>query len=156
MISKLWHLNINSVNCRMWFETDKIFRYMDVPWASWRLKSPAISPFVIQLVQVNTKKTPKTLHNWPLYGEPPVHNGFPSQSASDVEGVTMSRLHHAMPLEMRKIFRHPLPFSSWRMCLIPWDIPGPAFSPEVCPKSLKTNQLAKKSHVVPNYPRLPM
>ena len=68
--------------------------YSDVTWTSRRLKSPA-TPLIIQLsVQAHIKGKIKTLHHWPLRGNPPVAGGFPSQRVSNAENVSISICHH--------------------------------------------------------------
>ena len=58
---------------------------MTSQWASRRLKSPASGLFAQLFVQVQIKENIKVPPHWPLWGEPPVTGGFPSQRASNTK-----------------------------------------------------------------------
>ena len=54
-------------------------------WALWRLKSPAYELFFQPFVLTHIKENIEALRHWPLWGEPPVTGGFPSQRVSNAE-----------------------------------------------------------------------
>ena len=62
----------------------------DVSYELGRLKSPTALLFVQQLVQINNNEMFKALHHWPLWWEPSVTGGFPSQMVRDAESVNIS------------------------------------------------------------------
>ena len=63
-------------------------------WVQWRLKSPAYRLFAQPFVQGHIKDNIKAPHYWPLWGEPPVIGGFPSQRTSNAGNVSIWWRHH--------------------------------------------------------------
>ena len=62
-------------------------------WARWRLKSPA-SRIIGSTVLEQIKENIKTPCHWPLWGNPPLTGGIPSQRASNAENVPIWWRHH--------------------------------------------------------------
>ena len=54
-------------------------------WAPWHLESPASRLFAQPLVQAHYIENTKVPRHWPLWGEPPVTAGSPSQKASNAD-----------------------------------------------------------------------
>ena len=55
-----------------------------------------VSMFVQPFVQAQIKENIKAPRHWPLWGNPPVTGGFPSERASDAENVSIWWRHHAL------------------------------------------------------------
>ena len=68
--------------------------YSVVIWTALRLKSPTNQLLDQQLIQTNNKENIKAPHNWPLWGEPSVISGFPSQRVNIAQWVSVSRRHY--------------------------------------------------------------
>ena len=70
------------------------FHYSDVKWESRHLNSAVSRLFFQQFVQADIKRNVKVPHYCPLWGNPPVTAGFPSQRASKSENVSIWWRHH--------------------------------------------------------------
>ena len=66
-------------------------RYIDVTWASWRLKSPATELFVLRLVSVDYRENIETLR----YG-PYLYHSHPSQRVTYAETYQCHNVNKAM------------------------------------------------------------
>ena len=72
---------------------------MTSSWARWSLKSPAFGLFSQLFVQAEIKEHIKAPVYWLCEGNPPVTvtSGFPSQTVSDAENVSIRWRHHVPP-----------------------------------------------------------
>ena len=71
-------------------------------WPLWYLKSPASRLLAQTFVQVHMNENIKDPRFWPLWGNPSVTGGFPSQRASNAESVSIWLHHHDAPQEYAK------------------------------------------------------
>ena len=102
--------------------------YNNVTCTSWRLKSPAKALFVQPFVHAHIKENIKALHHWPKWwqskGNPPV-SGFPSQTVSNAEKVSISWRHpvwHHCDVTMTdEISRNHVPHQSFNW----WPVNSP-------------------------------
>ena len=74
--------------------TWKIIDITVTSWARWRLKSPASRLFTQPFVLAQIKENIQTPRHWPLWEEPPVTGGFPSQRISNAQNISISWRHH--------------------------------------------------------------
>ena len=68
--------------------------YSDITYAAWIIESPATRLFVNQFVQPYRKEDAKFHVIVPLWREPSMTDGFPSQMASNAESVSILSCHH--------------------------------------------------------------
>ena len=69
--------------------------------ALWRLQSPASRLMLHRLFRCTPKKTPRLCVTGLCEGKPPVNGGFPSQSASYAENVSIWWRHHVLALPQK-------------------------------------------------------